>query len=157
LTPAVFYDNLSKRTFFAISILFTRTALPSHTATILIVDDEDSVREVTAEMLRQTTGYVVLEASSGPEALTAFVKQRGRIDLLLTDLIMPGVTGRQLADALVAQYPGLEVIFMSGYVDETRSEAAVKGIHYIQKPLVMHKLVAMINDLLKPKMQHRSQ
>jgi two-component system cell cycle sensor histidine kinase/response regulator CckA len=111
---------------------------------------------VTAERLREATGYVVLEASSGPEALTAFVKQRGRIDLLLTDLIMPGMTGRQLADALSAQYPGLEVIFMSGYVDETRIGAVVKDLHYIQKPLDMHKLTAMINDLLKPKKQHRS-
>lgn len=110
-----------------------------------------------ADLLRQATGYVVLEASSGPEALAEFVKQRTGIDLLLTDLIMPGMTGRQLADTLSVQYPGLEVVFMSGYVDETRSEAMEKGLHYIQKPVVIPKLVAMINDLLKTKKRHGSQ
>jgi two-component system cell cycle sensor histidine kinase/response regulator CckA len=115
---------------------------------VLIVDDEAEVRSVVAEMLRRTTDYAVLEASSGPEALKVYEKHKGRIDLLLTDLIMPGMTGRQLTDTLRAHSPAMEVVFMSGYVDESRSETMEKGLHYLQKPMDMQKLTAMIMDLL---------
>ena len=118
--------------------------------TLLIVDDEPSVRELAAEMLR-SEGYIVLEASSGPEALEMCAEHQCRIDLLLTDLIMPGMTGRTLADVLTARCAGLAVLFMSGYIDGTRRETMVQGLQFIQKPLDWDKLKSMIRDLLKQK------
>ncbi len=120
--------------------------------TILIVDDEPSVREVVADMLR-SAGYVILEASSGPEALDVCDQHQCKIDLLLTDLIMPGMTGRVLADTLTARCVGLTVLFMSGYIGDSRSEAMEQGIHFIQKPLDMDRLRTMIRDLMNQKNQ----
>lgn len=133
----------------AIRGLLRRAALPNQKAIVLVVDDDAKIREVIVDMLRHVTEYVVLEAASGPEALDVFSKQQGRIDLLLTDLIMPGMTGRQLADTLIAQCPGLAVVFMSGYIDEARSETMEKGLHFIQKPATSAKLAATIGDVLK--------
>ncbi len=124
--------------------------MSSSKKTVLIVDDEPSAREAAAYMLR-TAGYVVLEASSGPEALEVSAGQQCRIDVLLTDIIMPGMTGRMLADILSTRYIGLDVIFMSGYIDDSRSETMEQGLHYIQKPLNWKKLEDMIHDLLGKK------
>jgi two-component system cell cycle sensor histidine kinase/response regulator CckA len=115
--------------------------------TLLIVDDEPSVREMAADMLR-SEGYNVLEASSGPEALKVCTEQQCKIDLLLTDLIMPGMTGRMLADILTARCAGLAVLFMSGYIDRTRSEAVERSIHFIEKPPDWDRLRSLIRDLL---------
>ena len=118
--------------------------------TLLIVDDEPSVRELAADMLR-SEGFKVLEASSGPEALEVCTAYQCKIDLLLTDLIMPGMTGRMLADILTARCVGLAVLFMSGYIDGTRSETMERGVHFIEKPLDMDRLRSLIRDLLKQK------
>jgi CheY-like chemotaxis protein len=126
--------------------------VPNSKETVLIVEDEPFVREIAADMLR-SEGYIVLEASSGPEALVISAEQGCKIDLLLTDLIMPGMTGRMLADILTARCAGLNVIFMSGYIDDSRTEAMVEGIHFIQKPLDWDKLKSMIRDLMKQKNQ----
>jgi CheY-like chemotaxis protein len=118
------------------------------TDTILVVDDEPEVRSVLAGMLREM-GFTVLEASSGPEALELSAKHRGEIHLLLTDLIMPGMTGRLLADTLLAQRPGMDVIFMSGYVDDSRQGTLEPGLHYIQKPVDWHKLEKKVKEALE--------
>jgi CheY-like chemotaxis protein len=125
-------------------------AVASSKATVLVVDDERDVREATAHML-QAMGFRVLEASSGPEAVEVCDKHKWKIDLLLADLIMPGMTGRVLADILTAQCHGLKVIFMSGYVDDSRGETLEQGLHYIQKPLRWKKLEQIISDVLKKK------
>ena len=125
--------------------------MSSRNKTILIVDDEPEIREAIGEMLRETAEYIVIEASSGPAALKISGQYEDRIDLLLTDLIMPGMTGRQLADILRARCPGLEVIFMSGYVDESRGAAMEKDFPYIQKPLDFDRLENMIGELWKAK------
>src|SRR5512134_3685191 len=91
------------------------------TETILVVDDEDDVRDAIIGMLEEM-GFQALEASSGQEALDLCERYRDRIHLLLTDLIMPGMTGRQLADTLTALRPGLNVVFMSGHIDGSRQE-----------------------------------
>ncbi len=116
--------------------------------TLLIVDDESSVREIAADMLR-SEGYIVLEASSGPEAVEVSAEHQCKIDLLLTDLIMPGMTGRVLADILTARCAGIAVLFMSGYIGGTRKETMEQGLHFIQKPLDRDRLKSMIRDLLK--------
>ena len=125
---------------------------PEVKETLLIVDDELSVRELAADMLR-SEGYIVLEASSGPEALEVCAEHQCRIDLLLTDLIMPGMTGRMLADILSARCAGLEVIFMSGYIDDSRTKAMVQGLNFMPKPLDWDRLKSMIRELLKQKNQ----
>ena len=118
--------------------------------TLLIVDDEPPVRKIVASMLR-SEGYVILEASSGPEALEVCAEHECRIDLLLTDLIMPGMTGRMLADILIAKCSGLGVIFMSGYIDASRTETKEEGLHFIQKPFDKNQLKAMISDVMGKK------
>jgi two-component system, cell cycle sensor histidine kinase and response regulator CckA len=123
---------------------------PPLNETVLIVDDEPSVREIAADMLR-SEGYIVLEASSGTEALEVCADRRCKIDLLLTDLIMPGMTGRMLADVLTARCAGLSVLFMSGYIDGSRRETMVQGLQFIQKPLDRDRLTSMIRELLKQK------
>lgn len=126
--------------------------MPNSKETVLIVDDEPFVREIAADILR-SEGYIVLEASSGPEALHVCAEHGNKIDLLLTDLIMPGMTGRMLADILTARCAGLNVIFMSGYIDDSRTEAMEQGIHFIQKPLNWDRLKGMIRELMKQKNQ----
>ena len=117
------------------------------TPTILLVDDEPTVRSVIAEMLREK-GYLVLEATSGHEALAASDAHSGVIDLLLTDLIMPGMTGRMLADTLSVRRPGTVVVFISGYVGDSPSFLTEEGLHFIKKPVSPETLLAKISDAL---------
>ena len=115
--------------------------------TILLVDDEQPVRSVITEMLRDA-GYGVLVAASGHEALAASNAHPGKIDLLLTDLIMPGMTGRMLADMLSTRRPGIAVVFISGYVGDSRSSLMGQGIYFIQKPVTLEKLLQKISEAL---------
>ena len=117
------------------------------TPTILLVDDEQEVRSVIAEMLREA-GYRVLEAASGHEALAASDAHPGNIDLLLTDLIMPGMTGRMLADMLSTRRPGIAVVFISGYVGDSRSSLTEQGIYFIKKPVTAEELLQKISEAL---------
>ena len=115
--------------------------------TILLVDDEQEVRSVIARILREE-GYRVLEAASGHEALAASDAHPGNIDLLLTDLIMPGMTGRMLADVLDSRRSGIAVVFISGYVDDSRSSLTEQGLYYIQKPVTSEKLLEKVSEAL---------
>jgi two-component system cell cycle sensor histidine kinase/response regulator CckA len=119
----------------------------TRTPTILLVDDEKDVRSVIADMLREA-GYGVLEAASGHEALAASDAHPGKIDLLLTDLIMPGMTGRMLADVLRAHRPGIVVVFISGYVDDSRSSLTEEGTHFMQKPVTAETLLEKVAEAL---------
>ncbi len=116
------------------------------TETILVVDDEEDVRGAIIGMLEEM-GFHAIEASSGPEALDLCARYRGKIHLLLTDLIMPGMTGRQLADTLSALRPGLNVIFMSGHIDGSRQETLEPGLQYIQKPVDWERLQQKIFEV----------
>lgn len=115
--------------------------------TILVVDDEAEVREVIAEMLVDR-GYAVLSAASGDEALAASDRHSGGIELLVTDLIMPGMTGRLLADKLAVHRPGIAVIFMSGHLDGLRKDQLSPGLHYLQKPLTREALEQKVKAVL---------
>lgn len=117
------------------------------TPTILLVDDEQEVRSVIAEMLREMNCRV-LEAASGHEALAASDAHPGDIDLLLTDLIMPGMTGRMLADMLRPRRPGIVVVFISGYVDDSHSSLTEQGLYYIKKPITAEALLEKISEAL---------
>ncbi len=87
------------------------------TETLLLVEDEDAVR-TTSMMALQTWGYNVLAAASGEEASQILAQHADQVELLLTDVVMPGMSGRELADALRQEHPGLKVLFMSGYTSD---------------------------------------
>jgi PAS domain S-box-containing protein len=102
--------------------------------TILLVEDESIVRELLARVLR-THGYSVIEASYGDEALSIAAGE-GRIDLLLTDVVMPGMSGRELSERLASARPGIRILFMSGYTDEAIVHHGVREgeAEFIAKP-----------------------
>jgi two-component system cell cycle sensor histidine kinase/response regulator CckA len=120
------------------------------TETILLVEDEREVRVVIREVLTRH-GYRVISAASGAEALEATKRHAGGIDLLLTDVVMPGMNGRELGEAFLALEPRGRVLFMSGYTDEG---VGLQGIverrvaAYIQKPFAPHVLLQKIRELL---------
>ena len=117
------------------------------TETILLVEDEDGVRRLLKHVLAKE-GYNVLEAASGPEALGMYQQLRRPVDLLLTDIVMPRMSGRELADRMVTLQPGLKVIFMSGYTDEAMAGAGSVAALFMSKPLRPDTLAARVRDVL---------
>ena len=117
--------------------------------TILVVEDKNDVREVITESLQQL-GYTVFSAENGLEALKLFSKEAGNIDLLLTDVIMPELNGKELSVKLKAQKESLPVIFMSGYTDNTLGEEdeLSPDTHFIQKPFTTLALAHKIRQAL---------
>ncbi|MES2504113.1 MAG: response regulator [Myxococcota bacterium] len=117
--------------------------------TILVVEDEERVRGVAINLLSKH-GYHVLEARNGGEALLICEQEKGHIDLMLTDVIMPNMNGRQLAERLKKIKPDMKVIFMSGYTDNVIAENGVleSGSAFIQKPFSAIKLLKLIRERL---------
>lgn len=116
---------------------------------ILLVEDEDAVRTLMNRVL-DAYGYSVLAAACPAEAAAIFVDDPDRIELLVTDVVMPGIDGRQLYDRLCQCKPGLKVIYMSGYTDSVVVTRGVfdKETHFIQKPFEPDDLVRMIRRVL---------
>jgi PAS domain S-box-containing protein len=118
--------------------------------TILVVEDETPVRDLTCSVL-QKYGYHVLQAESGARALELWTQTKPRVDLLLTDLVMPDrVNGRELAEKLREQQPSLKVIFTSGYSADIVGKDLVlrRGLYYLQKPYGPLKLALTVRDCL---------
>lgn len=114
---------------------------------ILIVDDEPAVRALIARLLRDA-GHDVIEASGGEEALSA-VADRTSLDMLVTDVLMRGMSGRELADRLRAERPGLRVLFMSGYPPkQVGIDPASSGDGFLEKPFAPAELHAMVERIL---------
>ena len=122
------------------------------TETILLVEDEAAVRAVTRELLVRN-GYTVLEAADGPAALALVNGAEGpsRIDLLLTDVIMPGMSGRELAEQMIARSRGLRVLYISGYTDDAvvRHGMLEPGLAYLEKPFSPAALLRKVRETLK--------
>jgi len=117
---------------------------------ILIVEDEQMLRELAREIL-QDAGYQTLEAASGREALAVWRQHDGKIDLLLTDMVMPeGVSGMELAERLITETPALKVVFMSGYTSEDVSSELLQRTRasFIQKPYGTAELTKVVRDCL---------
>jgi CheY-like chemotaxis protein len=123
--------------------------LEKPTETILIVEDDPSTRKVTQRVLAKA-GYSILEAPNGEEALDLLANNPGGIDLVLTDLMMPGISGIDLAARLAELKPDLPVIMMSGYADHTL-DPTVLGPHrpFIEKPFTAAGLLALIRAELR--------
>ena len=119
------------------------------TETILLVEDEAQVRTVVRTVLTNA-GYQVLEAHSGEDALHLSEKFSGTIQLVLTDVVMPRMSGRELADRLRAVRPDSKVLFMSGYTDDTVVHHGIldEGIEFLQKPVTPDALMRRIREVL---------
>ncbi|HET8644508.1 MAG TPA: PAS domain S-box protein, partial [Vicinamibacteria bacterium] len=126
-----------------------RPALPGGTETVLVVEDEAGLRGLIGECL-QGAGYTVLEAPDGLSALEVSDRHPGAIDLLLTDTVMPGMTGRELAETLLVRRPGVAVLFTSGYTDDT---VVLRGVlaeemDFLQKPFTLEALARTVREVL---------
>jgi two-component system cell cycle sensor histidine kinase/response regulator CckA len=121
----------------------------SGSETILLVEDEDGVRKLLSHILRKR-GYTVLEAANGDEALRIFQANGAEIHLVLTDMVMPGMSGRETADRLRQDRPEVKVMYMSGYTGEVliRTGALGPGMPVLQKPLRPEVLLARVREML---------
>jgi len=114
------------------------------------VDDDSAVRRVAGKALRRA-GYRVIEAESGEQALEIGSRRAGEIDLLLTDVVMPGMNGRALGEKLKEVDPGLPVLFMSAYAED---EVFLRGVRvaqmsFIPKPFTLDELTSSVHEVLR--------
>ncbi|MEP6730189.1 MAG: ATP-binding protein [bacterium] len=125
------------------------TLAPRGVETVLLVEDEDGVRALGARILERH-GYTVLEARNGRDALTVATQHSGAIDLLLTDVVMPEMGGKQLAEALIARDASLRVLFISGYTDGDISRRGVLDpcTAFLQKPFTARGLLGRVREVL---------
>jgi two-component system cell cycle sensor histidine kinase/response regulator CckA len=121
--------------------------------TVLVVEDESGVRELACRLLT-AAGYHVLSASNGAEAIRVSGRHAGEIDLVLTDVIMPGLNGRELAERLRSDDPDLKILFMSGYTDSILAE--YQGMPLMPKPFSGTALTQAVRDVLdeRPAAEH---
>ena len=125
-------------------------ASPAAGTTLLLVEDEDPTREALAEYLGQN-GFRVIAASSAQEALRKCDRAHTpNIDVLLTDVVMPGMSGTDLAARFQANYPGAKIVFMSGYTDDVLDRSGVQGrnVTLLMKPFRLADLVGKLKDIL---------
>jgi two-component system, cell cycle sensor histidine kinase and response regulator CckA len=123
--------------------------IPRGIETILVVEDEEEVRKLVVRIL-QRQGYTVLDAPDGDGALVICGERKDPIHLILTDIVMPGMSGRQLADRLGSFHPEMKVLYMSGYTDNAITHHGVleKGMNYIQKPFTVDSLIRKVREVL---------
>jgi PAS domain S-box-containing protein len=118
--------------------------------TILLVEDEVGLREVSHRLL-ESLGYTVLEAANSAEAINIAGRYHEPIDLLITDVVMPGMDGRQLAGSIVASRPAIRVLYMSGHAEDVILHYAIlkPGVAFLQKPFTRDALAIQVRDILK--------
>ena len=123
--------------------------ISENTETILLVEDDEVVRKLVSEVL-DNEGYRLLEAANGVAALSICAQYEERIHLLLTDVIMPEMSGRELANRLAAVRPEVKVLYMSGYTDDVIVHHGVldEGTEFIQKPFTPDVLARKIREVL---------
>jgi two-component system, cell cycle sensor histidine kinase and response regulator CckA len=123
-----------------------RSGAPTATlGTVLLVEDEDAVRSMTRQALRRA-GWTVIEAASGGDATHLLESMVQPIDALITDVVMPGISGIRLAEAVLDRLPGVRVVLMSGYTADTLDLAAVlaRGARFVSKPVARRDLLAAL-------------
>ena len=120
------------------------------TETVLVVEDEASLRNLARAVLEKR-GYTVLLASNGLDGLRAMREHQGTpIRLVITDVIMPGMNGKVMAKKLIANHPGLKILFTSGYTDEAIADESMldQGVHLLLKPHLPATLARKVRELL---------
>ena len=139
----------------ALEVIAAQVDLPKGTETVLLVEDEEAVRNLVRTIL-QEYGYTVLEACHGGEALRVAIRYQGTIHLVLTDLVMPLMSGRQLAEKLGRLRPDTKVIFMSGYTDHTIFDQGIldAGTAFLQKPFTPAALISKLQEVLRSTITH---
>jgi CheY-like chemotaxis protein len=125
------------------------TVLPGGTETVLVVEDDDTVRNLCGRILERL-GYKMMPARDGAEAIAVAQKYGDRIDLMLTDVVMPGMNGSELATQLVLHHPEMKVLFTSGYTDDAISRHGVlyEGVSFIGKPYTPLALARKVREVL---------
>ncbi|PKN12224.1 MAG: hybrid sensor histidine kinase/response regulator [Deltaproteobacteria bacterium HGW-Deltaproteobacteria-4] len=125
------------------------TAVPRGQETILLVEDEPAILDIASEML-EMQGYTVLKADTPGEAIRLAREHVGEIQLLMTDVIMPEMNGRDLAKNLLSMYPHMKRLFMSGYTADVIATHGVldDGVHFIQKPFSLPDMAAKVREVL---------
>jgi PAS domain S-box-containing protein len=123
--------------------------LPRGNETILIVEDEEEVRKLAGKILERQ-GYKILETYNGDEALLVCERHKSPIHLMLADIIMPGMSGSELANLLKPLYPEIKILYTSGYTDNAIVHHGVleKGVNYIQKPFTLEGLARKVREVL---------
>ncbi len=123
--------------------------LPRGDETILIVEDNHEVRKVTGRIPRME-GYRVLEASNPNTAFSTCNERKGPIHLTITDIVMPEMKGPELAKRLSSLYPEMNILYMSGYVENVISHNGIleKRMEYIQKPFTVNELAKKVREVL---------
>jgi DNA-binding NtrC family response regulator len=118
--------------------------------TVLLAEDEEAVREVVREGLQQA-GYSALEARNGADTIKVAEKHEGPIHLMVTDVVMPGMSGSELANRLAAQNPKMKVLYMSGYTDDAIVHHGVLdgGLTFLQKPFGADNLARKLRELVE--------
>ena len=124
--------------------------IPIGDETILLVEDDDSVREMIKTFL-EPTGYNILQAQNGFDAVETSITFEGEIHLLLTDVIMPKMNGQEVADELKKTRPEMQIIFMSGYTDDVIAHHGVleAGVNFIQKPISLSRLAKKLREVFR--------
>jgi len=129
-----------------------RKVHPQPRETVLLVEDEAPVREFVRRTL-ELAGYTVIEAQNPNEALKTLELRAGRVDLVLTDVVMPGMSGRMMAERLMTRYPRLRILFMSGnaeIVDLLHRARDVRGV-MLSKPFTPAVLIERVTQALHPR------
>jgi CheY-like chemotaxis protein len=123
---------------------------PATGKTVLVLDDEPEVRKLVSAMLA-SNGYTVLAADSGEHAIKIFKKTKRPVDLLLLDVVSPGLAGPMVAERIAELQPGLRVLFMSGYEDTSvvRQYVLEKGFALLKKPFTAEQLVKRVREVLE--------
>jgi two-component system cell cycle sensor histidine kinase/response regulator CckA len=117
--------------------------------TVLLVEDEESVRQLVRETL-EAKGYKVLEANHGAAALQIASDYHGPIDMLITDVVMPGMSGRELSEQLSASDPDIKILYLSGYTEDAVVHQGVlePGTSFLQKPFTLQALARKVREVL---------
>jgi CheY-like chemotaxis protein len=122
---------------------------PDGSERVFLVEDEEGVRDLARAFLEEA-GYSVVTAINGRDAIDVFARHGGEFDLLVTDVVMPHLDGRRLAERLVAERPDMRVLYMSGYANQAVVHQTVldSGTAFVQKPFTMASLTARVRDVL---------